>query len=133
MTDIYQAKAVIAPIAPKERSGGMSALVQQFGGMAEMVGIGSPSATSATELVALLKSNILRKEIIERYQLLPILFYNQWDEEKKTWKKGSSFSLNPLTLVSKIRPGNPKAGKEEEDVPDTWEGRYYEKGIPRRN
>ena len=120
MTDIYQAKAVIAPAAPKEGGTGMSVLAQQFGGIAGLAGIGSPSPTSSAELVNLLKSNILRKKIIERYQLLPILFSNQWDEEKKTWKKGSSFSLNPLALVGKIRPGKSKADKEEN--PDTWDG-----------
>jgi len=122
MTDIYQAKAVIKPVTPKEGGTGMSALAQQFGGMAGLAGVALPGSTSATELVALLKSNILRGKIIERYQLLPILFYNQWDGEKKTWKKGSHFSLNPLALVSKIRPGKSKADKGEKDVPDTWDG-----------
>jgi capsular polysaccharide biosynthesis protein len=74
----------------------------------------------------LLKSNILRERIIKEYNLLPVLFSKQWDEEKKTWKKGGGFSLNPLTWISKliaaVKPADKKAIKKEPGVPDMWDG-----------
>jgi len=100
-------------------------------GLASLAGIAMPGAASSTELVSLLKSNILKKNIIERYDLLPVLFPKQWDEEKKTWKKkNSGFSLNPLALISKIRPAQSATDKKEPGVPDMWDGiRALDKNV----
>ena len=110
MTNIYQAKAVITPITSKESSTGtsaLSALALQFGALP---GITLPGGSSASEIVNLLKSNILREKLIQRYQLLPVLFYTQWDADKGDWKRG--LSLNPLVFL----------GKLSKDVPDVWDG-----------
>jgi uncharacterized protein involved in exopolysaccharide biosynthesis len=123
MANIYTAKAVLKPVSSKEGSGRISSLASQFGGLANMAGIAMPNATSSTELVSLLKSNVLKKSIIERYDLLPVMFPKQWDKEKKTWKKkDSGFSLNPLVLISKIKPAQSAADKKEPGVPDMWDG-----------
>jgi uncharacterized protein involved in exopolysaccharide biosynthesis len=126
MTNIYQAKAVITPITAKDSGGGgaISLLTQQFGGLP---GIVLPGGSSASEIVNLLKSNILREKVIERHQLLPVLFYKKWDTEKKDWKRGGWISLNPLTYVGKlaraISSGDQKSGqKKDPDVPDSWDG-----------
>ncbi len=110
MTDIYQSKAVITPIASKDSATGvstLSALALQFGALP---GIVLPGGSSAAEIVNLLKSNILREKVIERYQLLPVLFYKEWDAEKKDWKR--AISLNPLVYIGKIvkaiTPGEPQ-------------------------
>ncbi|MGZ6276070.1 MAG: hypothetical protein ACXWMI_08175, partial [Syntrophales bacterium] len=54
---------------------------------------------------------ILREKVIERYQLLPVLFYKEWDTEKKDWKRGTS--LNPLVYVGM---------RKDTGVPDVWDG-----------
>jgi uncharacterized protein involved in exopolysaccharide biosynthesis len=120
MTNIYQAKAVITPIASKDNGAGvgtLSALALQFGAL--------PGGSSAAEIVNLLKSNILREKVIERYQLLPVLFYKQWDAEKKDWKRG--ISLNPLVYVGKlvkaITAGELQSvRKKDTGAPDVWDG-----------
>jgi uncharacterized protein involved in exopolysaccharide biosynthesis len=122
MTNIYTAQAILKPVDSTSAGGGkLSSLAAQFGGLASLAGIAMPGSTSSTEIVSLLKSNILRKNIIERYNLLPILFPDKWDERKKTWKK-PGVSLNPLALIAKLRPAQPNAGKKEPGVPDTWDG-----------
>jgi uncharacterized protein involved in exopolysaccharide biosynthesis len=121
MTNIYTAQAVLKPVSSKEGGGSrLASLASQFGGLASLAGIAMPGTTSSTEIVSLLKSNVLKKNIIERYDLLPVLFPKQWDEEKKTWKKTSGF--NPGALIAKIMPGKPNAGKKEPGVPDMWDG-----------
>ena len=120
MTNIYTAKAVLKPVASKDSGGKLSSLAAQFGGIAGLAGIAMPGATSSTEIVSLLESNILRKNIIERYNLLPVLFPDDWDEEKKTWKKPSWF--NPLVLIAKIMPAKPSANKKEPGVTKMWDG-----------
>ncbi len=121
MTNIYTAKAVIKPVMPDRYSSRLSLLSGQFGGLAGMAGIAMPSPGSSTEIVNLLESNVLKKEVIEKYQLLPILFPKRWDQEKKAWKK-PSISLNPLTYIAKLKPADPKTPKKEPGVPDTWDG-----------
>lgn len=129
MTNIYQARTVIAPISAKDGAGGgmASILAQQFGGLP---GIMTPGAASASEIVNLLNSNILREKVIAQYNLLPILFDEDWDDQKKRWKAGSgdvSLNLNPLYWISRLlalaRPAPPPSiAKKQPGVPDVWDG-----------
>ena len=123
MTNIYTAKAILKPVTTRE-GGRFAALATQFGGMANLAGIAMPGAASSSELVNLLESNILKKKIIERYHLLPILFPKKWDAEKKQWKdpKAGGISLNPLALIKKLLPAKPGDNKKDAGVPDTWDG-----------
>ncbi len=122
MPNIYQATAVITPVNPSV--GGSSTLAQQFAGLP---GISLQAPPLSSEIVNLLKSNILREKMIEKFDLLPVLFYKQWDEEKKIWKKGKrGTNLNPTFLVQKlfkkIAPDNPKNIKKPKDSPEIWDG-----------
>lgn len=89
MTDIYRSNAVIIPVAPKDSGAGggnLGALAQQFGGLP---GIPASMSGTASEIVTLLNSNILREKIIRQYNLMPILFHARWDAKNQTWKKGT--------------------------------------------
>ena len=77
MTNIYTAQAVLKPTSQSQSGGRLAALAGQFGGLASLAGIAMPSSASSTEIVNLLESNILRKEVIENHQLLPVLFPDQ--------------------------------------------------------
>ncbi len=82
--EIYQAQVVIMSISEsKGNSGGLSAFMQQVG---ELPGVSLPGSRSTTEIVQLLNSKILRKRLMERYKLLPVLFSKDWDTGKKDWK-----------------------------------------------
>lgn len=125
MTNMYQAKAVIMPVTSRDSgagAAGLTALVQQFGGLP---GISMPGSASASEIVSLLKSNILREKVIQQYNLMPVLFYRQWDAKQRSWKK-DGLNLNPeyyFSLLSKaIKPiPSRDAGKSDPDIPDTWD------------
>jgi len=120
--NIYRATAVIVPIV-SPAGGGFPSLTQQLGGLA---GISLPAPPLSSEIVNLLKSNILQEKIIEKYNLLTILFSEQWDEEKKAWKKGKKSILNlefPLQkLIRAIAPGNPKDEMKKNNAPHIWDG-----------
>ena len=84
MTKIYRATAVITPVDRQDNEGGrLSLMAQQLGGLP---GISTASSVSASEIVSLLNSNILREKVIEKYDLLPVLFNDEWDEGKKGWR-----------------------------------------------
>jgi len=131
MTNMYKAEAVIAPVTQSSKEGGPSAamamLAQQFGGLP---GIAAPAGTTAAEIVNLLNSHIVREKVINRYNLLPVLFPDDWDAERKRWKAeegGFSFVyLNPMYWVSRVtallRPPPPGLAQKTPGVPDVWDG-----------
>ena len=84
MTNIYESNAVITPVETKGGAGGgmAAALAAMGGGLGGMIAL--PESATSSEIVLLLNSNILREKIIKEYNLLPVLFSKQWDEEKKT-------------------------------------------------
>jgi uncharacterized protein involved in exopolysaccharide biosynthesis len=94
MTTIYRATAVITPVDRQDNKGGRFSLVaQQLGGLP---GIAMSGTTSASEIVSLLKTKVLRKEVIERYHLLPELFFNEWDAKRDAWKKKDKDAIPTL-------------------------------------
>ncbi|MCC6544181.1 MAG: hypothetical protein IT392_06715, partial [Nitrospirae bacterium] len=98
-TDIYQAKAVISPIGDEKGGGGLSLLSQQFGGLA---GISLPASTSSKEIVNLLNSNMIREKMIEKYNLLPVLFSKKWDKDKKGWIEKPPTMWNGIRALNSI-------------------------------
>jgi uncharacterized protein involved in exopolysaccharide biosynthesis len=79
MTPIYEAKAVILPIASQGvGTSAASAIALQFGGFVQ-----------EPEVVGLLKSNGLKERVLKRYNLLPVLFEEKSlkdkTEDEKIW------------------------------------------------
>jgi uncharacterized protein involved in exopolysaccharide biosynthesis len=83
MTTVYEAKAVIAPATKSSDSSGASILAAQFG-------ISAPASSSMSEIVNLLKSNVLKEEVIKKHNLLPVFFQEKSlrgkSEGQKIWK-----------------------------------------------
>ncbi len=82
MTPIYEAKAVILPIASQTEGFGASSIAAQFG-------IATPTPPNTSEIVGLLKSKKLRERVLKRYNLLPVLFeedsLKEKTEEERIW------------------------------------------------
>lgn len=64
---IYEAKAVIMPVAQLQEQSSMSAIALQLG-------IASNQASNASELFSLLQSNILMERVIIKNNLVPVFF-----------------------------------------------------------
>ncbi len=78
---IYEAKAVIMPVAQSQDQSNMSAIVSQFG-------LTSSQGSNSSEIVSLLQSNILMERVIKRYDLIPIFFSDEAKgkmENKQIW------------------------------------------------
>jgi uncharacterized protein involved in exopolysaccharide biosynthesis len=83
----FKAEAVIIPVSSKSGGGGLSALASQFGGLASLAGVGLPGGAGDTEkIVAILKSRTLTENVINRENLMPILFEKAWDARAGKWK-----------------------------------------------
>lgn len=81
----YQAETVIMPISTQR---GTSSFLSQLGGLASVMGLGNVSAGTSPldQFMVLLKSKTLARKIIEKNNLMPVIFASEWDEEKKSWK-----------------------------------------------
>lgn len=84
MPNIYRSEVVLAPVEQKESNGSVGALLGQFSGLASMAGLSLGGGSYETNL-AVLKSRIFIKKIVEENDLMPLLFPDEWDAEKKTW------------------------------------------------
>jgi len=103
MNDVYTAKAVLKPLT---RGGG-----SRFYFMA--------SQTNPKEMVNIINSNAFNKKVIEQHDLLPVLFPEKWDNEKKQWRTsdGGAFPLNPLKFIQ-----GSSSQKKTANGPDIWDG-----------
>ena len=130
MDNIYQASAVIAPVESKDRAGGMSSLAAQFGGLAGLAGISMPGSASLNEIKSLLTSRVLQEKVIDKNNLLPVLFPDDWDAGKGSWKEPEKpmFILAALgdlkkKLTSMAQSNNrAKEAGPDQIGPTLWDG-----------
>ncbi len=122
MTNIYKSETVILPLG---QSG------SRFGSLAALAGISPNAGSWSVEIVALLKSNTLKKEIIEKYHLMPVLFYKSWNKKEHRWKKQpkSEISLLISDIRSKIRGLSGGKKKKTRLIPDIDDGIKALSGI----
>ena len=85
MTNINRSEATIIPRQEEKSATPPSiAILRGLGGMAEeLAGLGSGGSLDKFEVV--LKSRFLSQRIVDRYKLMPRLFEEDWDSEKKAW------------------------------------------------
>lgn len=84
MTKVYESRAVIVPVVPvEEQGGGMSAVAAQFG-------ITTPQSSNLSEIVGLLKSDIIMQKVMEKGKFRDVFFDKDdlegLNENEKTWK-----------------------------------------------
>lgn len=83
---VYRAEVTLAPVTPEE-GGRLSALAGELGGFASLAGINVGSGTSsADKAIAVLKSRAFTDAFIKDEQLLPVLFSDLWDPQRKAWR-----------------------------------------------
>jgi len=81
-TPIYRVQAVLAPVEPQNSP----ALQGGLGGLASLAGINLSSGGNDRDALAILRSRAFIESFIERNDLLPVLFAEEWDSENGRWK-----------------------------------------------
>lgn len=84
----YTATVVVAPASNQSGGalGGMASLASQFGGLASLAGIRGGNEVASAEAVAMLQSGVLTMNYVRDESLLPILFSDKWNAQKRLWK-----------------------------------------------
>jgi uncharacterized protein involved in exopolysaccharide biosynthesis len=85
MRPVYQSEVVLVPAEGPEAANGLSALTSQLGGIASMVGISAPPSSTKEQTIAILESRAFTEAFIESENLLPILFWKQWNADAGAW------------------------------------------------
>jgi uncharacterized protein involved in exopolysaccharide biosynthesis len=65
---------------------GIGSMLSQIGPLASLAGLSGMQGDQKSETIAVLQSTVLTMKFIEEKNLLPILYPDQWDPNKKTWK-----------------------------------------------
>ena len=86
--EIFKAETLLAPV--QEENSASNSSLGQLGGFAAMAGVSMPSDSKVQRVLATLRSRDFMKKYISKRNLLPILFDDLWDEEKKAWKLGQN-------------------------------------------
>ena len=85
MPNIYRAEALLAPVGGDESKGGISSMLGGLGGLASLAGVSMGSGSSVEQNMAVLKSREFIWGFVKDEKLMPILFADAWDAEKKQW------------------------------------------------
>jgi len=82
---IYEGRVLLVPVKQDTSSSRLAAMAGQLGGLVAQLGLGGGVADNTQEALATLKSRQFLGSFIKDYDLLPVLFYDLWDPQKKRW------------------------------------------------
>jgi uncharacterized protein involved in exopolysaccharide biosynthesis len=97
ISNYYKADILISPVKDG-KSGVGGGILTQFGGLASLAGVNLAGGGSSEDAQATLASRALLGRFINERDLLPLLFRDKWDDEKKNWKSGWSYGDSKPTL-----------------------------------
>jgi uncharacterized protein involved in exopolysaccharide biosynthesis len=83
----YRAEILITPTdSPTGSSGGLGSIASQYGALASLAGISVSGKNSKAEAIAVLQSELITEAYVRDNNLLPVLYFNSWDQGSGTWK-----------------------------------------------
>jgi len=88
MPNIYKAEVLLSPVSDgSSGGGGLPSALGGLGGLASLAGVSLSSGGSTESNLAVLKTRDFLWKFIEEQKLMPILFKDAWDVDKKSWKE----------------------------------------------
>jgi len=115
----YEAVILFSPVTNSSQNGLLSSLnsvMSQFSGLASLAGLSQGGDSTKSESLAVLESEALTEEYIQKNNLLPILFAEKWDAKANAWKdsdpkkvptlwKGNQLFKKKIRVVSAEKSG----------------------------
>jgi uncharacterized protein involved in exopolysaccharide biosynthesis len=88
LPNTYRAEVVmVAAKSGDSKGGGLSAALGGLGGLASLAGVSLGGGGTVEENIAVLKSRDFLWQFVQEKKLMPVLFEDQWDAARKTWKE----------------------------------------------
>jgi uncharacterized protein involved in exopolysaccharide biosynthesis len=102
--DIFKAETILAP-AQVDESGAKS-LLDKFGGLVAIAGVQEKDTSFMIRVYGTLNSSQFIRAFITKFNLMPSLFYDQWDESNDTWIVNDKFEVPTLDDASELFQNN---------------------------
>ncbi len=102
-TPEYKATVIIQPV--EEDVSGAASLASKFGGLASLAGINIRGGGNKEEYLGILRSRRLAEQFIRKYHVMPDLFQDLWDAEKKQWLIEAPLTLKISDTIHSILAG----------------------------
>lgn len=123
----YTATILLSPSEGEMPGGGLAALAGQFAGIADLAGVKLHGNVNSDEAMAILASREFTEQFIAKHGLLPVLFEDDWDPLKKTWKKsagGGEITQSFSRWVARLTGDRAAAvsGAAPDGGPSLWQG-----------
>lgn len=88
MTNIYRGEVLLTPAQSEDaKSSGLASALGGLGGLASLAGVSLGGGGSTEENLAVLSSRGFLWKFVQEKKLMPILFEDDWDADKKRWKE----------------------------------------------
>lgn len=88
MTNTYRAEVLLTPAQSEDvKGGGLASALGGLGGLATLAGVSLGGGSSTEESLAVLQSREFLWKFVQEQKLMPILFEDSWDADKKRWKE----------------------------------------------
>ena len=93
ITPIFRSEVLL--ISAEQNNSGFSGLTGAFGGLGSLAGIdlSDGNFNSTDTVMAIIESRTFSDSFIKEKNLLPILFYQDWDAAENKWKEGQMPSM----------------------------------------
>ena len=85
-TEVWKAEVILVLQDADDGEGSLASLARSYGAISQITGINIPESPKKGIALAILKSRLFSEEFFREYELLPYLFSDSWDDEKKNWK-----------------------------------------------
>ncbi len=139
LPNIYTAEVTLAPVSSDGNS--LSGSFGALGGLASLAGISTSGGGDTAANLAVIKSRLFIMEFIKENNLLPILFADIWDAEKKQWlvedrnkiptlqKAYAKFTKNVINIAEDKKTGliTLKASWLDPELAAKWANKIVEK------
>jgi uncharacterized protein involved in exopolysaccharide biosynthesis len=117
LPNIYSANALLAPA--EQAGGGMSGLMQQYGGLASLAGVSLPGGEDGSRAqlgIQLMKSRAFIGDFVERHDILPeLMAVEAWDAGSGDIVfDGESYDAASKTWVREVEPPKSAAPSAQE-------------------
>ena len=110
---VYRGEVVFTP-AGQEAEAGLASLGGQLGALGSIAGLSDPSAQLKEQALAILQSKSFTKELIDRENLMPLLFADRWDAATGQWLADAEVpTLGDAFELFEISAGSPRTGSPE--------------------
>tara|TARA_B100000029_G_scaffold511989_1_gene607424 strand:+ start:1987 stop:2895 length:909 start_codon:yes stop_codon:yes gene_type:complete len=93
ITPVFRSEALL--ISAEQNNQGLSGLAGSLGGLGALAGINinDGNFNSSETVMAILESRTFSESFIKEKNLMPILFYKDWDSSNKSWKDNNAPSM----------------------------------------